>query len=620
MGKNWGLGPVFAFEWLTGARRWQMYAMRAFVVALMLVGLWLVWLQYPTLGGPVTIQQQASMGRAFFGTAATILLCLVGLVAPAATAGSVCLDKARGNLALLFATDLSNREIVLGKLGARLVPVLGLILCAAPVLAIATLFGGVDPIGLFGTLLVVTSWAIFGCTLALTLSVWGRKTHEVLMATYVIGIVYLLSPLILNTLRFLFPIGMLPRLDGMLRLNPVYLVAAAVDAPMGTGPLTIGTQAIFFGVWMVVSALLVGLSTWRIRRVVVRQMGRGEPSGARAPGVRRLADRLSPSFPTLRNLGRRSRRLLDLNPVFWRECQRTRPSWSSRLVWAAYVLICGGFSLLAIVTTFGAGSPSTVLAIMTNTGQVAVGLLLLSVNAATSLAEERQRGSLDILMSTPMSTRSIVLGKWFGAFRAVPPLLILPAILSLFLATRTERFGGVILLLALILAYGAAITSLGVGLAAWVPRLGRAVGLCVGLFVGMTIGWIVLSAVLLSGGPQGEGSIGLMAGSPLMGVGLITALLGESGPREEYGPALAWVKFWTIAYAGVAIGLLLLTIATFDGCLGRIRESSSMPDRDDRRRPPTRRPTDPVTAPSTMVGAAPRSVETPEESAALGGS
>ena len=75
-----------------------------------------------------------------------IVLGLVGLAAPAATAGAICLDKARGNLTLLFATDLTDAEIVLGKLAARLVPVLGLIACAAPVLALATLFGGVDPV------------------------------------------------------------------------------------------------------------------------------------------------------------------------------------------------------------------------------------------------------------------------------------------------------------------------------------------------------------------------------------------------------------------------------------------------------------------------------------------
>ena len=41
------------------------------------------------------------------------------LAAPAATAGAICLDRACGTLAHLLATDLSDPEIVLGKLAAQ---------------------------------------------------------------------------------------------------------------------------------------------------------------------------------------------------------------------------------------------------------------------------------------------------------------------------------------------------------------------------------------------------------------------------------------------------------------------------------------------------------------------
>ena len=60
----------------------------------------------------------------------------------------------------------------------------------------------------------------------------------------------------------------------------------------------------------------------------------------------------------------------------------------------------------------------------------AIGLLLLSVDSATSLAEERARGSLDVLMTTPLSTRSIVWAKWRGAYRRVLSLAVLPAIVD----------------------------------------------------------------------------------------------------------------------------------------------------------------------------------------------
>ena len=50
-----------------------------------------------------------------------------------------------GDLAHMLATDLSDAEIVLGKLAARLLPVLGLVGCTWPVLAITSLLGGIDP-------------------------------------------------------------------------------------------------------------------------------------------------------------------------------------------------------------------------------------------------------------------------------------------------------------------------------------------------------------------------------------------------------------------------------------------------------------------------------------------
>ena len=46
----------------------------------------------------------------------------------------------------MLATDLFDFEIVLGKLAARLLPVLGLVGCTWPVLTIASLLGGIDPL------------------------------------------------------------------------------------------------------------------------------------------------------------------------------------------------------------------------------------------------------------------------------------------------------------------------------------------------------------------------------------------------------------------------------------------------------------------------------------------
>jgi ABC-2 family transporter protein len=89
-----------------------------------------------------------------------------------------------------------------------------------------------------------------------------------------------------------------------------------------------------------------------------------------------------------------------------------------------------GFSLYSIGLMIDGQHWDRELGMVVNALQVAVGLLMLSVSAATSLAEERQRGSLEVLMATPLPTRSIVWGKWWGTFRSVPRLLILPSLLT----------------------------------------------------------------------------------------------------------------------------------------------------------------------------------------------
>jgi ABC-type transport system involved in multi-copper enzyme maturation permease subunit len=596
MAKLSGPGPVFAFEWLMTARRWQTYAMRSTTVLLLLGAMWLVWQEQVgrTATDEMSIVRQSQVARVFFGTTTMILLGLVGLAAPAAAAGSICLDRARGNLTLLFATDLSDAEIVLGKLAARLVPVLGLILCATPVLSIATLFGGIDPVGVVGALLVVLACAVFGCSLALTLSVWGRKTHEVLMATYVFGILYLLSAPILAGIQGGLPTGWwrswFPTFLDLLPYNPIFLVLAAIEGPPGgVRPVTFGTQATFLGLGLAASLTLVAVATWRIRRVVLRQLGECERASRWTRARWSLGaidpERLGPRGRWLVRLRQLHHRIvpgpsLDRNPVLWRECQRKQPSRWDLVLWGTYALLCGGFSLYAIGLLIDGQRWGRKLGMLVNALQVAGGLLMLSVSAATSLAEERQRGSLDVLMTTPLPTRSIVWGKWWGTFRSVPRLLILPSLLAFALSLHTGRLWGMALMAALILAYGAAITSLGLALATWMPRMGRAVGTTVGLYTTMCLGWIPLSFVICGDGPGSE-VLGVVAGSPLMGVGIYSSLLAGDGPRHEFVGQTAWTIFWAIAYGGVALALLLATLGTFNRCLGRVDDPSFFED-DDR--------------------------------------
>ena len=133
-----GLGPVFAYEWLRASRRWTMYACRAGFVGVLLGGLALVWLVESQRRGPSTMQAQADLAQMYLGIIECVASVTVLLAAPAATAGVICQERAHGTLLDVLANDLSSAEVVLGKLAARLLPVLATIATALPVLAITT--------------------------------------------------------------------------------------------------------------------------------------------------------------------------------------------------------------------------------------------------------------------------------------------------------------------------------------------------------------------------------------------------------------------------------------------------------------------------------------------------
>jgi len=542
-------------------------------VGAILVGMIVAWQnvnhQYSP-GQTVLLKTLASYGESLYETIVSIELTLVLLAAPAATAGAVCLDKARGTLDHMLATDLSNAEIILGKLGARLAPVLGLIACVLPLSALAGLLGGIDPLALFGSFLTAIACAFLGCSLALTLSVWGRKTHEVLMLTYLILILWISSPLLLVIVSFSLgsvpPRTFAPILWEWLECsNPYYLAFAPYNDP---GKVGWTTYLGFLGFCLCASAILVALATLRIRRVALKQAGQPAARSHRFRSVR--------GIPRPAWLPRLPAPSLDGNPVLWREWHRSRPSRFMGLVWFLYTalgVLWTGVVLKVLTTARG---NSEVIVIMT-VFQVVVGLLLLSVSAATSLAEERVRGSLDVLLSTPLSTLSILAGKWWGAFRLVPHVLVWPALMTSFLVVDGGSWICYLLLLGLILAYGAGIASLGLALATWVSRLGRAIALCVSAYVVFSFGWVFLVALIFEREPVG---LLLVVGSPLYGTALATGAV-EPGrvPINPNGAEYIWVGvvLWILIHGGVAAILFAATLATFDRCLGRVPETARAP-------------------------------------------
>ncbi len=312
----------------------------------------------------------------------------------------------------------------------------------------------------------------------------------------------------------------------------------------------------FLGMTLSVSAVLVALSVLRLRAVCLRE----KVAKSLRPGYldrihearRALFGRLPWLSPSL-----------DGNPVLWREWHRSRPSRFSLLLiglFGGVSLFCSGIVII---------SPGGQACAWVNGFQVSIGLLFVSVAAASSLGEERARGSLDLLLATPLSTREIVLGKWLGAYRMVPLLAILPAVvIGRGASLHDWKLLWVSLLsIAYVLSAGAAITSLGIAMATLISRLGRAAGATVVVYVLVAAGWLMLTAFIITG-PSGQGTA--MA-SPFLWAGEM-AFDVTNRPDDTM---VGWAIFWTIACALVGFWLLRFTLAEFDRRLGRVQASSS---------------------------------------------
>ncbi len=558
--RRWGLGPVFVYEWLTGTRRWQMYALRALFVAVLLVCLAMVWV--PFEGRVLTIGLTASISGDFFRMLGLLQLLLVMLAAPAVMAGSICVEKSRGTLLHLLVTDLSDDEIVLGKLAARLTPVLMVLASGVPVLALAGLLGGIDPGALLGSFLVTVGTAFVGCTLALVLSIWVRRAYQALLLTYLIEGLLLVGPaplewLITPAVTWWTGISFSEHRLAM-RVNPFRLV----NPPGATSGLGLAECGMYFAAAFAASVSLLAVSVRRMRRVVTAQAFR--PAKREAPGAAARVLRWLPG-PSL-----------DGNPVLWREWHRRRPGkWAGRF-WTAYAA-ASGLASLGVIAGFYVAPWSREwgrdLAPMVNAWQAAIGLLLLSVSAPMALAEERDRGSMDVIMATPLTTREIVWGKWWGTFALVPRLMIFPTWIVAGLAMVSENWLAPLLMLGLILAYAAAITSLGLSLATWVPRLGRAVAWSVTVYALAAIGpgaiFVTVQSLVAF-----QDAKALLAVSPYVGVHATTEMAGRM--TFQSGPDLRFLSVCILIWIGVlvvfSLVLMKVTLATFDRRMERVAE------------------------------------------------
>jgi ABC-type transport system involved in multi-copper enzyme maturation permease subunit len=119
----------------------------------------------------------AAIGQAIFAALLMLETLQVAFLAPAATAGSVSLEREKQTLELLIVTPISALAIVVGKLFSALIYVWLLIAASIPLTAVVFVYGGVAPEDIFRGYVVLVVTALGLGSFALFASSLVRRTQ-----------------------------------------------------------------------------------------------------------------------------------------------------------------------------------------------------------------------------------------------------------------------------------------------------------------------------------------------------------------------------------------------------------------------------------------------------------
>ena len=176
-------GPILQRELAIAPRRPRLYLYRCLYGVALLILISTAWL---VLAGTQVVRcvgDMARFGSILFEVVALLQLALLTFFAAMSAAGAVSQEKDRRTLILLLVTDMTNRELVLGKLASSLTHVLVMVATSLPILMLCVLFGGISfsQVGrVFGvTLCTVCAAGALGNLLAF----WREKTFQSLALT-----------------------------------------------------------------------------------------------------------------------------------------------------------------------------------------------------------------------------------------------------------------------------------------------------------------------------------------------------------------------------------------------------------------------------------------------------
>jgi len=442
------IGPVFNREVAIAPRRTRLYVARAAYVSVLGVLIVTAWMVLTGTQIVRDVGDLARFGSIVFGILAPLQLALAMFFAAMLAASAVAQEKDRRTLVLLLLTNLSNGELVLGKLLASLLHVLVMLAAGLPVFMLLALLGGVS-FEQIGRVFAVTLVSVLACgSLGSTLALWREKTFQALAMTVLVLVLWLAVWTIVDFGVLGESWWGLSCRSWAAALSPWHAVVEAtrprVQGAPGLGPWGDPVN-LFLAVGVAISAAINGLAIAMIRiwnpsreaRPVQRdeETRRRESIWGAEHDARRAAGTTEAASRQRQEVARKplpTRRVWD-NPIIWRE-MRTWAYGRKILVirlayWMLFALAAG--SLYGMVES---GQPVTAArSAVALVPLFLLSLVLVNAQAVTSLTSERDGRALDLLLVTDLTPKEIVFGKLGGVFYNTKEMVALPMLLCVYL-------------------------------------------------------------------------------------------------------------------------------------------------------------------------------------------
>ncbi|MCC7389183.1 MAG: ABC transporter permease subunit [Phycisphaerales bacterium] len=407
-----------------GSRRTRhMYIRSAYLAVLVIVLLWRLLLT----GGSAELSYRdlAEAGASSFIAIAYLQVGLICVIAPVFMAGAIAQEASPRTWEVLLTTPLTAAEIVLGNLFGRLFFILALLFASLPLFALVQYFGGVPGGSIFASYLIAGCAAVLVGTIAIALAVSRMAGRRAVFTFYVSVVSYLAVTMAIDAMIRLR--SGYPGVTWMTVINP-FLTLRALLEPSNY------PRADEAGPWMLrhpVTAwcyLSVGVSLvlMVLSAITVRLGGLASLAGNRKAGV--------PWYRKMFGLGaagaeHRPPRTVWSNPIAWREAAARNSTFGRILARWSFVAMGAALGVALVIAyhigTFGASDFQLSLA-FTVLGELVI-IALIAINmSATAVSREREDGTLDLLLTTPITPGSYLTGKMRGLVAYLLPMLAVP--------------------------------------------------------------------------------------------------------------------------------------------------------------------------------------------------